>query len=241
MTDETTAMIRLDRLLSQATDLSRKQAKQVIRKGEVSLDESVVKDPGLLVPQAAVLVWRGEYLGLPGPVYLMMHKPLGVVCARSDPDHTTVLDLLPEGLAERVHIVGRLDKDTTGLLLLTDDGDWSHRISSPRHACAKHYRAQLADPLPEHALARFAEGLLLRGDAKPTKPARIEQIDTKEALVVISEGRYHQVRRMFAAVGNRVERLHREQIGNLCLDPALAPGRWRELTERERNDLVELN
>lgn len=238
MSDSASPKVRLDRLLSQATDLSRKFAKQAIRKGEVCIDGEQVRDPGLLVPEDTVLEWQDEHIGLPGHVYLMMHKPLGMVCARSDPEHVTVLDLLPEDLAERVHIVGRLDKDTTGLLLLTDDGAWSHRISSPKHACAKRYRAQLADPLEESAVARFAEGLLLRGEEKPTLPALLTGVGEREAIVVIEEGRYHQVRRMFAAVGNRVERLHREQIGGLELDLSLKPGHWRELSERERNTLV---
>jgi len=132
-----------------------------------------------------------------------------------------------------VHIVGRLDRDTTGLLLLTDDGEWSHRITSPRHGCAKSYLAELADPLPPDAARRFEEGLMLRGEKSRTRPARLQRLAERKVRVTLHEGRYHQVRRMFAALGNRVLSLHRESVGALGLDPALAPGAWRPLSETE--------
>ncbi len=225
--------VRLDRLLSQATDLSRKQAKIEIRKKRVSIDGRVVRDPALLVDSATLLEWNDELLGLPGPLYLMMNKPAGLVCAKQDDTQATVTQLLPPDVAERVHIVGRLDKDTTGLLLLTDDGDWSHRITSPRHACAKVYEAQLADELPEDAEQRFAGGLVLRSEDRPTLPAELTRLGPRRARVVLHEGRYHQVRRMFAALGNRVTALHRHSIGGLVLDQTLKPGAWRELSPGE--------
>lgn len=238
MTNSPAAQIRLDRLLSQATDLSRKQAKQEIRKGRVQLAGERVRDPGFLVDAESTLEWQGEFLGLPSAIYLMMHKPLGLVCARSDPEHPTVMDLLPEDLAERLHIVGRLDKDTSGLLLMTDDGDWSHRISSPKHACGKVYIAHLAEPIADDAAARFAQGMLLRGETKRTRPAQLQMLDPLIAKVTLQEGRYHQVRRMFAAVGNRVEALHREAVGEVMLDATLQAGDWRELSEAERDTLA---
>ncbi len=225
--------IRLDRLLSQATGLSRKQAGIEIRKRRVTLDGEVVREPARHVPPDAEVCWNGEPVTLAGAVYLMLHKPAGLVCARRDPVHATVLDLLPPELAARLHIVGRLDRDTTGLLLLTDDGDWSHAVTSPRRGCTKVYVAELADPLADETEARFAEGLVLRGESRPTRPARIERLDERRVRVWLHEGRYHQVRRMFAALGNRVVRLHREAVGGVVLDPALAPGRWRELEPAE--------
>jgi 16S rRNA pseudouridine516 synthase len=225
--------IRLDRLLAQATGLSRKQAGIEIRKQRVTLDGEVVRDPALRVPPDAAVCWRDEPVALAGPVYLMLHKPSGLVCARRDPIHATVLDLLPPELAARVHIVGRLDRDTTGLLLLTDDGDWSHAVTSPRRGCAKTYVAELAEPLAAEAEARFAEGIVLRGEQRPTRPARLERLDERRARVILHEGRYHQVRRMFAALDNRVLRLHRESVGGVVLDPELAPGRWRALSDEE--------
>lgn len=225
--------LRLDRLLSQATDLSRKQAKIEIRKKRVKIDGEVVRDPALLVAADTLVEWQGELLGLPGPLYLMMHKPAGLVCARQDDIEPTVMQLLPEDVAERVHIVGRLDKDTTGLLLLSDDGDWSHRITSPKHACGKVYLASLERDLAEDAVQRFAQGMLLRSEQTPTKPALLEPLGPRQARVVLHEGRYHQVRRMFAAVGNHVSALHRERVGGLMLDTDLQAGQWRELQAQE--------
>jgi len=227
--------LRLDRLLSQATGLSRKQAGIEIRKQRVRVGQEVVRDSGLRVAPDADVFWRDEPVALPGNAYLMMHKPAGLVCARRDEQHATVLELLPPELAQRVHIVGRLDKETTGLLLLTDDGAWSHRITSPRHGCAKRYLAELADPLVADAEEQFGQGILLRNEKSPTLPAQLERLDERCVRVTLHEGRYHQVRRMFAALGNRVERLHREAVGGLVLDSALAPGEWRELSAPERS------
>lgn len=227
--------LRLDRFLSQATGLSRKQAGTEIRKQRVRLGHEVVRDPGLRIPMDAEVSWRDQSVALPGKLYLMMNKPAGLVCARRDEQHATVLDLLPPEVAQRVHIVGRLDKATTGLLLLTDDGAWSHRITSPRHGCGKRYLAGLADPLVEDAERHFGEGILLRREKSPTLPALLERLDARHARVTLQEGRYHQVRRMFAALGNHVESLHREAVGDLALDPGLAPGKWRELTGPERS------
>ena len=225
--------IRLDHLLSQATDLSRKQAKIEIRKKRVSLQGEVVRDPSLLVDSNASIEWQGELIGLPAPLYLMMHKPAGLVCARSDRTQATVMDLLPQDVAERVHIVGRLDKETTGLLLLTDDGVWSHRVSAPRLGCSKGYIADLAEDLVAGAEQHFAEGMLLRNEQKMTRPAQLERLASRQVRVVLHEGRYHQVRRMFAALGNRVTALHRQSVGGLELDAQLQPGQWRELSEAE--------
>ena len=230
--------MRLDRLLSQATGLSRKQAGIEIRKKRVKVAGEVVRDSARLVDPGAEVAWRDEKVALPGGLYLMLYKPAGVVCARSDAEHATVLDLLPPEMAQRVHIVGRLDKDTTGLLLLTDDGDWSHRITSPRHGCAKTYRAELAEALPADAGQRFAQGILLRNEKQPTRPATLERIGERSARVILHEGRYHQVRRMFAALGNHVTGLHREAVGGLQLDAEMVPGQWRELSDAEREGLV---
>lgn len=233
-----TKTVRLDRLLSQAAGLSRKQAGIEIRKQRVRVGGALVRDPATRVAVEAEVSWDGQPVRLPGRIYLVMNKPSGLVCARRDDVHATVLDLLPDTLARRVHIVGRLDRDTTGLLLLTDDGDWSHRISSPRHACEKIYLATLADPLRDDAEARFAEGLLLRNEKTPTLPAGLQRLDGNRARVTLHEGRYHQVRRMFAALGNRVTELHRVAVGGLLLDPELGPGQWRELSEQETERLA---
>ena len=130
-------------------------------------------------------------------------------------------------------IAGRLDMDTTGLLLITDDGKWSHSITSPKKECGKRYRVTLAEPLVDNAVEVFAEGIMLKGEREPTLPAKLEILSPLEVLLTIHEGKYHQVKRMFAALNNRVVELHREQVGNIVLDETLELGEWRYLTEEE--------
>jgi 16S rRNA pseudouridine516 synthase len=175
----------------------------------------------------------GELLQIIGLRYFVMHKPAGYVCSTDDPDHNTIFALMDEPMQSRLHTVGRLDLDTTGLLLITDDGQWSHQISSPKHECAKTYRAWLADPVDASAIALFEEGVMLNGEKHPTKPAQLEIVTPEECLLTIHEGRYHQVKRMFAAIGNKVIKLHREQIGSFKLGDDLAEGEYRELTAAE--------
>ncbi len=227
--------LRLDRFVSQATGMSRSQARTLIRRGRVSVAGREVRDVALHIDPEQPVVCEDQLLSLPRSLYLMLHKPCGLLSATSDATQNTVLSLLPPELAARVHLVGRLDKDTSGLLLLSDDGNWSHRVSSPRHACAKTYRAQLAEPLVADAEERLRQGLLLRGETKATRPASLRRLDGNRVRITIVEGRYHQVRRMFAALGNRVLALHRERVGGLVLDPGLAPGAWRELSAEERD------
>ncbi|MCC5853221.1 MAG: pseudouridine synthase, partial [Alkalimonas sp.] len=142
--------------------------------------------------------------------------------------------LLDEPALDKLNPVGRLDLDTTGLLLITDDGQWLHRITSPKHHVAKTYRVWLADPIPADAAAKFGEGVLLRGEKDPTLPAELEVVAEREALLTIHEGRYHQVKRMFAALGNKVVRLHREKIGDFQLPADLVEGEYRQLRDTER-------
>ena len=132
-----------------------------------------------------------------------------------------------------LRIVGRLDRDTTGLLLLTTDGQWAHRLMSPRHHCAKRYRVTTAEPLDDTQLTRLRDGVVLHDDPAPTRPAEARALSDTELLLTISEGRYHQVKRMLAAVGNRVVALHREAVGHIELDPDLPAGAWRPLTDAE--------
>lgn len=226
--------VRLDRFVSQAAAVTRSQARILIRKGLVSVAGVCVRDAAQLLGEGEAVSLDGRLLALGGPRYLMLHKPVGLLSATRDDRQATVLTLLPPELAARLHLVGRLDKDTSGLLLLTDDGAWSHRITSPRRHCLKTYVAELAEPLMADAEGRLATGLMLRGERTPTRPAGLQRLGERRVRISVSEGRYHQVRRMFAALGNRVVALHREAIGGLALDPALAPGQWRELSEDER-------
>ena len=225
--------MRLDKFLCHATGLTRSRAQGVIRGGQVQVDGMLVRNPAQAISEAATVLFRDAPVSLMGKRYFMLNKPQGVVCATEDGQHRTVLDLMPDELRRGLHIAGRLDADTTGLVLISDDGDWTHRITSPRRACGKTYRVLLAEPLAEDAAERLAEGLLLRGEDKATLPAELASVSDTELLLTIQEGRYHQVKRMFAALGNHVVSLHRERIGALCLDSRLAPGEYRPLDSCE--------
>ena len=225
--------MRLDRFISETTGLSRKESAKVVQSGEVTVDGSVQKKGAFQVPEHAEVIWGGEQLEVLGPVYLMINKPLGCVCANHDSAHMTVFAHLDIPISDKLHTVGRLDLDTSGLLLITDDGKWSHRITSPKKKCPKVYHAWVSEPLIEDNIKAFAEGLELTGETTLTAPAVLEIINEREALVHVHEGRYHQVRRMFAAVGNNVEKLQREQVCELKLDPDLTPGDYRFLTAEE--------
>ncbi|WP_333608905.1 16S rRNA pseudouridine(516) synthase RsuA [Arsukibacterium sp.] len=225
--------MRLDKFICDCTGLTRSQAGKAIRQKLVTINGELVKQAALQVTPSDQVMLDGEQLQLIGLRYFMLHKPAGYICANDDPDHPTVFTLLDEPLVERLHTVGRLDMDTTGILLLTDDGQWSHRISSPKHHVAKTYRVWTADAITPDAISLFAEGVMLRGEKDPTKTAELEIIGEHEALLTIHEGRYHQVKRMFAAIGNKVEQLHREKIGGLQLPADLAEGEYRQLTAAE--------
>ena len=232
--------MRLDRYVSHSAGITRRDARALIRAGRVAVDGRRVTDVACQVDADSSVESDGVGLSLPRPLYLMMNKPCGVVSATRDRAQATVLSLLPAELATRVHPVGRLDKETSGLLLLTDDGAWTHRVTSPRRRCPKTYVAHLAQPLAEDAEQRLARGLLLRQEERPTRPAVLQRRGPHTVSITITEGRYHQVRRMFAALGNRVLALHRERIGGLALDGQLQPGQWRALSSAERAAVTEL-
>jgi len=225
--------MRLDKYISQSSGLSRKEAKLMLKQRRVTVDGGVVVSADQPVGEANVIEVDGEMLSAPSKHYFMLHKPRGVVCARSDLLHPTVLSLIEEPFGQRLHPVGRLDIDTTGLVLLTDDGQWSHGIASPKKDKCKVYDVTLADTLVENAEERFKEGLLLKGEEKPTLAARLVRLSSTQVQVTLHEGRYHQVKRMFAALGNRVISLHRSSIGTLVLDAKLKAGEYRTLTKKE--------
>ncbi|WP_345317095.1 pseudouridine synthase [Ferrimonas gelatinilytica] len=224
--------MRLDKFLTACTELTRSLAKRELKAGAVECDGEVIRDPGFQVGEETSVLWQGRRLSLIPTRYLMLHKPEAYLCSNVDEHYPSVLGLIDLPRADRLRIAGRLDVDTTGLVLLSEDGQWCHRITSPRRQCAKRYRAWLADPLVGDAEARFAEGVELHQDGL-TQPAALVRVSDTEVLLTISEGKYHQVKRMFAALGNKVVRLHRESVGPVELDPALAPGQWRPLTEQE--------
>lgn len=225
--------MRLDQFVATSSPLSRKEAKRAIHAGKVEVNGEIWKGTGSHVPAHAVVLLEGVQLTLPGERYLMLNKPAGVVSATRDSEHPTALDLLPPELARNLHIAGRLDADTTGLLLLTTDGKWSHRVTSPKTDLPKTYRVNLSSPVSDATIKALETGIRLRNDPKPTKPARVKVTEPQLIELTISEGRYHQVKRMLAAAGNHVQALHRQSIGEIALDPTLAPGAYRELTEQE--------
>ena len=228
--------MRLDRFLAETTELTRSLAKRALQRGEVSVNGVKIKQAATQVVPTDRVEWQGQRLELVGLRYVMLHKPVDVECSARRGLYPRAVDLIDLPKPERLQVVGRLDVDTTGLVLLTDDGQWSHRITSPRRRCPKVYHATLADSLTGEALTeaveRFAEGILLEGEEKPTLPAELAMQDSHTAELTIHEGRYHQVKRMFAALGNRVVALHRHSVGPLELG-GLKQGQWRELGEEE--------
>lgn len=225
--------MRLDKYISHASDLSRKEVKRLLHADCVTVNGVAIRDPGTLITEADAVCVNGDPVQPPRSRYFMLHKPKGYVCATSDPDHPTVLDLLDEPNKDKLQIAGRLDIDTTGLVLITDDGQWNHSVTSPKRDCKKVYYATLANDIGEGTRELFALGVKLDGELKLTRPAELEVMYANEARLTISEGKYHQVKRMFAAAGNRVEELHREAVGEIILDPQLELGDYRELTAAE--------
>jgi len=227
--------MKLVKLLANLGYGSRKEVQRMIRAGVVTDDTGRVLGEGEVPPHERIRV-RGEALDPPSPLVVVINKPDGYTCSSEDPDET-IYDLLPARFACRnpgLNPIGRLDKDTTGLLLLTDDGKLLHRIIHPKSGCLKVYHVTLDRPLDGHEVALFAAGtLLLNGETKPLLPAPLEVRGPKEALITLHEGRYHQVRRMFAAVGNHVVALQRIAIGGLRLPADLTEGDWRLLTPAE--------
>jgi len=226
--------MRLDKFLAETTGLTRSQATKVLRQSAVTINGKIEKSGAAKVSPDDEICYNGERLAwVAEGQYIMLNKPQGYICSHEDGDYPTIYQFFDYPLAEKLHGAGRLDVDTTGLVLLTDDGQWSHRITSPKFHCEKTYLVTLADPVEANYVQACAEGILLRGEKEPTKPARLEILDDYNINLTISEGRYHQVKRMFAALGNKVVGLHRWKIGALVLDDSLEEGEYRALTAEE--------
>jgi 16S rRNA pseudouridine516 synthase len=231
--------MRLDKYVSSVTDYSRAEVKRLLKNGSITVNEVATKNSALqLETQSDIICLFGDPLSAPAPRYFMLNKPLDTICATEDSMHPTVIDLLDEPNSQQLHIAGRLDKDTTGLVLITDDGQWSHQITSPSKHCIKIYRAELDEAFTETAKQALEEGVLLHNEKKPTRPATIKIINDHCIELSIVEGKYHQVKRMLAAVGNHVKALHRQQIGAIPLDESLALGEYRALTTDEYEQVI---
>ncbi len=233
--------MRLDRLLANMGYGSRRDIQQWVRAKSIVIDGAPVGDADMRIALTPDLAQRLQILGRPldppPGLVAMLNKPLGVTCSHKETG-PLVYDLLPDRWRRRkpaISTVGRLDKETTGLLLLTDDGGVLHRLISPRSQSAKRYLATLARPLRGDEAEIFASGtLMLESETKPLLPAVLEVLSDTVVHLTLTEGRYHQVRRMFAAVGNHVDALHRDRIGTLDLPSDLAAGSFRLLTAGER-------
>lgn len=232
---------RLDKILSNFGYGTRREIKQAVKDGIVSVDGVVAKDSGLHVdPGTSVISVNGEVLRYRENIYLMMNKPQGVISATFDPKHRTVVDILPEDYrCFDLFPVGRLDIDTEGLLVMTDDGQLAHELLSPKKHVPKKYYALVEGMVQEGDIKRFRDGVVL-DDGYKTQPALLYIISSglrSETEVTITEGKFHQVKRMFEAVGKRVEYLRRIQMGNLKLDEDISLGSCRELTDEEIRQL----
>lgn len=223
--------MKLSRILSNQNGVSRQQANHTIATGQVQVDGRVCTEAAREVSRFQTVTVRGLVLqrAITGH-YIMLNKPAGYLSATSDPLHPTVMDLLPPELAGELHIAGRLDRATTGLLILTNDGHWSRRLTEPGTGVPKVYRVTTLRPISADTAARFAEGIWFPWEGITTSPAQLEPLDDRSCRLTIYEGRYHQVKRMFHAVGNQVTGLHRERIGAIALPDDLPAGASRALT-----------
>jgi 16S rRNA pseudouridine516 synthase len=226
--------MRVDRFLSNLPRFNRQQVRVLLVERRVTVDGVAVSDPHHEVREFSRVCVDDEVLQAGKPArYFMLHKPQGCVSATSDPQHPTVLDLLDVPDKGELHIAGRLDFNTTGLMLITNDGQWSRRLTQPQTKLPKVYRVETEQAIgPEYAVT-FAAGLYFAFEDLTTQPAALELLGPTTARLSIIEGRYHQVKRMFGHFDNKVIGLHRERMGPLVLDADLAPGAYRALTDDE--------
>jgi len=226
--------LTLDRLLASIGYGSRKECRALVRMGVVELDGKVLEDPfEEFKTRPESITVNGEEVPTIEKLYIMMDKPLDVECSHNARDHQSVFELLPDRFsAMGIQTVGRLDADSSGLLLFSNQGDFIHKVESPKKGYLKKYRVTLARPFTEEQKAELLHGVMLKDERRPAL-ARAIEVENDSVLISIREGLYHQVRRMFAAVGNHVETLKREAIGPVVLDNTLGKGGWRYLTAEE--------
>lgn len=226
--------MKLDRLLGRHRSMGRKAARRAVSEGRVTIDGRPATRIDEEVTRFQRVAISGETVssGLT-LLYLMLHKPVGILSATTDPQHPTVIDLIDHPDKHTLHLAGRLDRGTSGLVLLTNDGRWSKALTMPDRKVGKVYRVETRDPIPASAVDAFERGFHFHTEDLVTRPAQLEILEERLARLTLHEGRYHQIKRMFHRIGNRVTALHRERIGALELPADLAPGEWRELTPAE--------
>ncbi|NNN70670.1 MULTISPECIES: pseudouridine synthase [Vibrio] len=224
--------MRLDRFVCKSTQLTKIEAIQRINSSEVSVNGDIVTDEMAQVHENnSIILLSGSKLEARSFRYIIMHKPAGTICSNIDEFYPSLFNLLNVNNISELHIVGRLDADTTGMVLITDDGRWSFNITMPTRECSKVYRVGLSRAIADDVATKFKEGIQLQGEQQLTRPAILDVINPKEVRLTITEGKFHQIKRMFSAVGNRVVSLHREAIGSVNLDVEV--GKWRYLTDCE--------
>jgi len=226
--------VKLDRLLAKHEAMGRSRARRAVVDRRVTVDGVVAMRIDLEVDRFSRIAMDGVVIQMPERLmHFMMHKPVGVVSATIDPEHRTVLDLIDDPDKSSLHLVGRLDRNTSGLLLLTNDGRWSKALMNPTRNVPKVYLVETRDPIAPQAVEAFAAGFYFHTEDLTTLPAELEILGERQARLTLHEGRYHQVKRMFHRTGNRVTALHRVSVGGLVLPEELKPGEWRPLTEQE--------
>lgn len=225
--------MRLDKYISQKLQCGSKAARLLVAQGKVNLGGIVTRDNLIEVSDLCDVTCEGRRINDEDAIYIMLNKPQGCVSATVDEVHQTVVDLITEPYAQQLHIAGRLDKESTGLLILTNDGIWSKSLTEPVMAIPKRYLVTTEKEIKPEVKARFAEGFYFAYEDITTLPAELEILSEYSAVVTIYEGKYHQIKRMFHAVENRITSLHRLSVGSLKLDEALKPGAYRSLTVEE--------
>jgi len=230
--------MRLDRFVCKSTELTKIEAIQLINEGKVIVNGEVYTNQAVQVHENNQVTLNGQRLKARSFRYILIHKPLNTICSNVDEVYPSLFNYLDIDKVSELHMAGRLDVDTTGLVLATDDGRWSFNITKPEKQCKKVYRVGLSRPIAEDVAGKFANGIKLQGEVGLTLPAELEIVSPKEMLLTITEGKFHQVKRMFLAVGNRVVSLHRERIGDISLDVEI--GQWRYLTDNEVSSVVGL-
>jgi 16S rRNA pseudouridine516 synthase len=226
--------MRLDRFLGNLPHLNRPQAQRLLASGEVRVDGQIIRD-GLHQVREFNRIEAQQQLLQTGKAarYFMLHKPIGYVSATEHAEHPCVLKLLNEPDTHELHLAGRLDLNTSGLLLITNDGLWSRRLTEPKSLTAKVYYVETEQAIGAEVAQVFAQGMYFAYEDLTTRPAELELLSSHSARLSLHEGRYHQVKRMFGHFQNKVLRLHRESIAGLALDPQLAPGQYRALSSAE--------
>lgn len=227
--------MRLDKFIAKAANIPRSKAKKNILSGQVMVDNIICKSVGQAINIQQPITLSGELLHLIEHHYILLHKPKAYICSTKDEQHPSALNLLNNIKSQNLHFAGRLDVDTTGLVLISDDGQWTHRVTSPNHQHSKTYIVTTEIPVSAKQRQKLTTGVVLKDSDRMTLPAIVELIDEQRISLAITEGRYHQVKRMLAAVGNRVVDLHRQSIGGLTIDDNLNTGEWRYLTDEEVN------